>query len=343
MLRTIVLAAASATIFATSAPSDASSDPIQVVASNFVRAETDRYFVDMAARGRLGELYHERAIISVDDQIIIRLNRDTLYSQGVFDLAAGPLTVTIPEAEDDRYVAVQVVSQDHLTPTVLHEGTHEITEDMVGTRHAALLVRVFVDPDDPDDIAEAHRIQDAVRVEQDGTGSLELPEWDQASLDRVRNKLLDLAALGSGDGRRMGTREEIDPIEHLLATAAGWGLNPETEATYIAVFPEQADGSTVHELTLQDVPVDAFWSVSVYNEGGYFEPNDLGAYSVNSVTAERTADGAVEIQFGGCDVAGGVPNCLPITNGWNYLVRLYKPHEEVLDGTWTLDPAQPVN
>jgi hypothetical protein len=339
MLRPSFLSAAAATVIATSA----SAEPIQVVASNFVRAETDRYFADMAARGSLGELFHERAIISVDDQIIIRLNRDTLYSQGVFDLAAGPLTVTIPEVDDGRYVAVQVLSQDHLTPDVLHEGTHEITEDLVGTRYVALLVRVFVDPADPDDIEEVHRIQDALRVEQDGTGSLDLPEWDQASLDRVRAGLLELAALGSGDGRRMGTRDEIDPIEHLLATAAGWGLNPETEATYVAVFPEQADGATFHRLTLQDVPVDGFWSVSVYNREGFFEPNDLDAYSVNDVTAERTGDGAVEIQFGGCDDEAAVPNCLPITDGWNYLVRLYRPRESVLDGTWTLEPAQPIN
>lgn len=339
MVRTFVYSFAVTTILATSA----SSEPIQIVASNFVRAETDRYLTDMAARGSLGELFHERAIIAVDDQIIIRLNRDTLYSQGVFDLAAGPLTVTIPEVDDGRYVAVQVLSQDHLTPAVLHEGTHEITEDLVGTRYVALLVRVFVDPADPDDIEEVHRIQDALRVEQDGTGSLELPEWDQASLDRARTGLLELVALGSGDGRRMGTREEIDPIEHLLATAAGWGLNPETEATYVAVFPEQADGATVHRLTLQDVPVDGFWSVSVYNREGFFEPNDLGAYSVNDVTAERTADGAVEIQFGGCGDEGVAANCLPITDGWNYLVRLYRPRAEVLDGTWILEPAQPIN
>ncbi len=319
------------------------SQTMPVVASNFVHAETDRYLTDMVARGRLGELYHERDIVSVDDQMIIRLNRDTLYSQGVFDLEAGPLTVTIPEPEGDRYVAVQVVSQDHLTPMVLHEGTHEITEDMIGTRYAALLVRVFVDPADPEDVAEAHRIQDAIVIEQDATGTLELPEWDQASLDRVRSELLDLAAIGSGDGRRMGTRDEIDPIEHLIATAAGWGLNPESEATYLAVFPEQADGATVHELTMQDVPVDGFWSVSVYNEAGFFEPNDLGAYSVNSVTAERDADGSVRIQFGGCAAEGDVPNCLPITEGWNYLVRLYQPHAEVLDGAWRLEPARPVD
>jgi hypothetical protein len=81
-----------------------------------------------------------------------------------------------------------------------------------------------------------------------------------------------------------------------------------------------------------DVPVDAFWSISVYNADGFFEPNERGAYSVNSITADRAADGTVPIHFGGDETA---PNCLPITEGWNYVVRLYRPRREILDGSWT--------
>ena len=47
------------------------------------------------------------------------------------------------------------------------------------------------------------------------------------------------------------------------------------------------------------------------------------------------------IQFGGCD--GNAANCLPIVPGWNYMVRLYRPRAEILDGTWTFPVAQPVN
>ena len=58
----------------------------------------------------------------------------------------------------------------------------------------------------------------------------------------------------------------------------------------------------VYRLTVPaNVPVDAFWSVSVYNAKGYFEKNDRNAYSVNDVTAKKNADGSVTIQFGGCD------------------------------------------
>ena len=53
---------------------------------------------------------------------------------------------------------------------------------------------------------------------------------------------------------------------------------------------------------------------------------------MNSISAARDDDGTVTILFGG----DGDParNSLPITQGWNYLVRLYRPRPEILDGTW---------
>jgi hypothetical protein len=80
-------------------------------------------------------------------------------------------------------------------------------------------------------------------------------------------------------------------------------------------------------------------SISVYNAKGYFEKNNLNAYSLNSLTAKQNADGAYTVQFGGCDKV--TPNCLPIVPGWNYTVRLYRPRREILDGTWTFPDAQP--
>jgi hypothetical protein len=88
-------------------------------------------------------------------------------------------------------------------------------------------------------------------------------------------------------------------------------------------------------------PVDGFWSVSLYNATGYYEKNPYDAYSVNNITAAKGADGSIDIQFGGCD--GKISNCLPIMKGWNYTVRLYRPHEEILDGTWSFPEPQPVN
>jgi hypothetical protein len=85
---------------------------------------------------------------------------------------------------------------------------------------------------------------------------------------------------------------------------------------------------------------DGFWSVSVYDEGGWFRPNPHEAYALNNITARRGADGSVDIQFGGCD--GQIPNCLPTMQGWNYMVRLYRARPEILSGAWTFPQAEPV-
>jgi hypothetical protein len=81
------------------------------------------------------------------------------------------------------------------------------------------------------------------------------------------------------------------------------------------------------------VPVDGFRSVSVYNAEGRLEENDRGAYSVDNLTATPNDDGSVTVDFGGC--AGERPICIPVLDGWNHTVRLYRPRAEVLDSSWT--------
>jgi hypothetical protein len=84
------------------------------------------------------------------------------------------------------------------------------------------------------------------------------------------------------------------------------------------------------------VPVDAFWS-SLYNPAGYFEPNDRDANGVNSATETPNTDGSITVNFGGDH---DEPNSLPIMDGWNYLVRLYQPHPEVINGSWTFPSVE---
>jgi hypothetical protein len=84
--------------------------------------------------------------------------------------------------------------------------------------------------------------------------------------------------------------------------------------------------------------VDGSWSVIVYNKEGVFEA-PANAISVNNVTAKPNADGTTTIRFGGDPKA---PNYLRIMPGWNYMVRIYRPRPEIIDGTWKFPEAQPV-
>lgn len=311
----------------------AAADPVTV--DNFKRVESDIYFAKFAKAAPLGTFSHARAPVAIDAQDVIRMNRDTLYSSAVIDLGAGPATVTLPEA-GGRFMSMQVIDEDHYTPTVIYApGAHRFTQEEIGTRYVLMLVRTFVDPNDPADLDKVHALQDAMTVEQGPGAVLEIPDWDLDRAAKLRKALNDLSAASGGlDSARMfGAREAVDPVQHLIGTAAGWGGNPAKDALYVGVVPEKNDGETVYELGVGEVPVDGFWSISVYDADGFFAKNDLGRYSLNNVTAARMADGSVKVRFGGCTAQS--VNCLPITPGWSYVVRLYRPHAEILEGAWS--------
>jgi para-nitrobenzyl esterase len=238
-------------------------------------------------------------------------------------------------------MSLLIVDQDHYNPFVGHApGRFTFTRQQVGTRYMAAIVRTLADPNDPADMKAANAAQDRITVQQASRGSFEVPAWDQASLAKVREALATLGTLqGRDPGVRFGKKGEVDPVSHLIGTATGWGGNPAEAAVYVGGFPAANDGRTVHRVTVKDVPVDGFWSLSVYDATGYFAKNDLGVYSVNNLTAKPNPDGSVTVQFGGC--GKGVANCIPITPGWSYVTRLYRPRAAVLDGTWVFPEPKP--
>lgn len=305
--------------------------PAPVTFANFARIESARMFSAIAASaGGANRWNHFRVPTPIDQQTVIRMNRDTLYSAAIIDVSRGA-TITIPDV-GDRYISVMLVNEGHYINRVLHDaGTHELSAQDLGSDFVLAAVRVLVDSEDADDIATVNALQDAFALSSVGGASFPDPVYDEASFTETREAILTLAKGLGGLERCFGRADSVDPIRHLLATAAGWGGLPEQEAVYINVDPRLPVG----EYTLRvddDVPVDGFWSVSLYGRDGYFSENTHGAYSVNSVTGVRDPDGSITIRFGG-DPA--LPNVLPLTDGWNYLVRLYRPRPEILDGTWS--------
>jgi hypothetical protein len=233
-----------------------------------------------------------------------------------------------------------VISQDHYSFVEMTPGAYELTEEDVGTRFAFVLIRTFVDAANQVDLAAAHAAQDGILLSGGGEGPFEAPDWDLDSLKEARKALNDLAsATGFNASRAFGRKDEIDPIDHMVGAMAGWAGQPSKAAVGIIDSVDANDGQTPHVVTVRDVPVDAFWSVTVYNADGYLESNGLGRNSYNNVSAAPNADGSFTIHFGGCD--DGRINCIPITPGWNYTIRLYKPRAEILEGKWTFPSIEP--
>jgi hypothetical protein len=316
---------------------------IRVTTTNFIRAETDMYFGRFVGAVGLAAFAHSRDVTDVSAQTVVRMNRDTLYSPMILDLDSGPATITLPDA-GARFRSMQIIDEDHFTSAVHYDaGSYALTREEIGTRYVCALIRTFVDPSLPGDLDAVHALQDATVVEQADHGAWGIPAWDDASRTAIRDALSELAtANGEIDASRtFGRRDEVDPVDHLIGSAVGWGGNPVSDAAYRGFVVERNDGTVPHRLVLGNVPVDAFWSVSVYNADGFFEPNPQEAYTVNNVSAARADDGSVTIRFGGTPEAS--PNWLAICPGWNYLIRLYRPRREIIDGSWKPPLAEPTD
>ena len=329
------------TILSTALASNASAQgkPVIVNVENFVRAETAAQFdrtVEMA--GGVNRFFHLRGPTPLDKQIVIRMNRDTLYSGVVVDISQDA-TLVVPDA-GDRYMSIMVVNEDHYINKVIHgPGEHELTVKEFGTPYVCLAVRTLVDASDPADIRKANALQDQLKIKAASAKPYTHPDYDPESYKITYDSLLVLSrgVADAGAGATFGRKEDVDPVRHLLGTAWGWGGLPEEEAYYLNVEPKLPVGA--YQLTFRDVPVDAFWSVTVYNKDGFLDPNDQDAYSVNSLTGTANDDGSYTIHFGGDPKS---VNHLPIAEGWNYSVRLYQPRKEILDGTWKFPKVKPV-
>ena len=313
---------------------------IPVMIGNFARAATDielAKYVSLA--GGVNRFFHFREPGDVDNQPTIRMNFDTLYSTAVVDISEGA-TLTLPEV-GERYMSAMIVNQDHYINDVFHGGgSYTLDTDTFDTPYVIVFMRTLVDASDPDDVAAVHAIQDQMSIEAASSQPFILPDYDEEGYEALvagLNALLPFTVDSTG---AFGPKNEVNPINHLLSTAIGWGGLPETEAFY-----DGADlGLPVGEYKIEvpaEVPVKAFWSVSLYNDRGFFEKNARNAYNVNSVTGARNNDGSMTIHLGGCD--DGRVNCLPLVEGWNYIVRMYRPEQQVIDGSWTFPKVVPAN
>lgn len=318
-------------------PTSVDDESVPVTWENFPRAQFHIQMESYVEKGGFGELYHFRTLLPLDEQTEAASNRDTLYSLGFFDLTE-PVTITKPDT-GDRYQSMVVINEDQYLKMVEYEpGEFTLTKDEIGTRYTGVLVRTFVDPNDPDDVETAHGFQDALEVSQDSVGTFEIPNWDRQSHKELFDALVTIGKTMDDFGGAYGDVDEVNPVKFLLASVTPFGF-PESEVVFLSRVPEQNDGETPHTLTVQDVPVDGFWSVTVYNSDWYLEENEYDAYSVNNVTAERNDDGNVTVHFGGDP---DQPNFLYTPANWNYMVRLYQPREEILDGSYQFPGAQPV-
>ena len=303
---------------------------IVVNVDNFDKAQTDFEFDGIIKlAGGINKVHSNRTPTPIDKQNVIRMNRDTLYSLGVVNISKGA-TVTLPDT-GKRYMSLMIINNDGYVNEVFYGGgSYKLTMEKFDTPFVGVVVRTLANPEEAADLAIAHKLQDQIKITAGSEQAFVLPDYDKASYKATLAAILDLAKGLKRYTETFGSRAEVNPVHFMIGTASAWGGLPDNAAQYINVQPDLPVGE--YELTVKDVPVKGFWSISLYNAKGYFQQNDLNAYSLNNLTARPNSDGSYTIRFGGCTAT--TENCLPIMDGWNYAVRMYEPSQAIIDGSW---------
>ena len=299
--------------------------------SNFTIAETDRYFVDHSREHEVNTFRHSREMSSVDNQFVVRENRDVMYSHAVVDISEG---ATLINPEWDVFSVIQVIDENQYTIASIYPGEQKTftPKDVALGNHLFLNMRTGVRSLDEKGFAEAHEHQDSVRIEAKSAKPYKAKGFEKKSLDETRARLKARMAEADKPEFYFGTKDEVEPTQLLIASAVGiFGL-PIKDAAYLNTI--QPTGRTKEgapsQITLPVPPLDfdkgGFFSVTTYDSEGWIAKEN---FALNNITAVPNEDGSYTFRFN----APGKPNNIDVEKDWTMLIRLYAPKskEAIID------------
>ena len=309
-----------------------------VTPETFIRAETDRMFQAFVKNsgGKINEFFYIRTPTPLDAQTVIRMNKDTLYMGAVIDTEGGA-SITMPDIPNSRYASIELLDNDHYVPAVFYKaGTHKLPE---GTKYVGIAIRVQVEnANDPEEIKKVNALQDQFRIDASSADPLPPYQWDIESLNKLRAVYEnDSAAYSSWKGMQ-GPRGKADEKTRHIAAAAAWGLLPEWDAAYLNYSGNQ-DYRICHTASYRVPDNEAFWSITVYGGDGYMKHDNI---ILNGGNVKLNDDGTFTAYYGSMEACGDVPNRLDVAEGWNFLMRVYRPGSSVIDGKYEMPTAVPI-
>lgn len=307
------------------------------------------------------------ALVKAGDDKVVRMNNDTYYKMTFPLLDKGPVVLESSSASKERFSSFQMMD-DHnvnfrnvINPSGKYTLYHgEKPADIEGeaievpSNLAAIIVRVEVkDLNDEKDVADAQKVFNGITVK--GPTITEYPALDLLSgfddkvekeaLKRIdetfeNTNFIDMVA-GSGY-----VPDKVSYLKFAAGTKGGWGAPVTSHSAYDTVFfdhekKEMKGSNGTYTITTKEPPVEAFWSITVYDteRGGYLHPNAANRYHINNTGAVKNDDGTYTFLFKQKCEEGDV-NCLEVPAGrFDYTVRYYLPAEAIQKGEWKMPKA----
>jgi hypothetical protein len=137
-----------------------------------------------------------------------------------------------------------------------------------------------------------------------------------------------------------------DYIYRAIVARVGLGANLPDDAMYPRATTDSQGqpliGKNAYTLRFakgEMPPVNAFWSITAYNSGQFFDPNPINRYAIgdrDNLKLDPDGSLTVYMSHGAPEPDKGL-NWLPVPAGsFNLAMRLYWPKREILNGSWKM-------
>ena len=311
---------------------DTKKNGVVVTDKNFIHADSIRAYLKELnnTNGKVNVIRPMRVFANTDNQDVIRMNSDTLYTRIILDVKGGATVTTKPYA---GFQNIMVLDPNHSEiKTLMGAGTLKLDESMLTEgHHAYIIIRTGLLRDLPkkEMFAAAHKAQDNISITYHSSEPyLPAVNFDLSTLDKVKYKILaDFAKHPQKDVIKngFGTLKTRDAKAAKVVIAIGWGGLSGKNAVYSSFTASGERLSYTFKKPNLHYEKKGFFSFTVYNENGYIATMN---YALNSDDMVANKDGSYTINF----LASGEPkhklkNIITTPRGkyWTGILRCYYP------------------
>lgn len=306
-----------------------------VTPQNYVEAEVDITFTQIVREAGSNNFRHDRSLIPLDKQPAVTMNRDTVYSFGIFYTPKGT-TITLPKSKDNRYMSAMMLQTDHyIDQTFYAPGTFEIKSQ---TEFTGIAIRTQVDATNPADVKYVNSLQDQIIVKlPKGAKAKEYKprDWDKSSLEALRTQYKTEAKKLPNLNATSGAHGTLDLNIQRLGVSVALGLQPPEHAVYI-YRDYGLKGSECYRATYATPGFreKGFFSLTMYGSDKYIHDENS---TLNNRVIKYNPDGKFTIYYGPESACGKVANRLNTPgDNWYLGMRVYRPVQEIIDGKYEM-------
>ncbi|MEZ8989733.1 DUF1254 domain-containing protein [Vibrio breoganii] len=292
----------------------------EVTMDKYVEAETDWYFAGVQKKTDVNTWIHD-ASVSIENQQVIRSNRDVVYSIAIVDVSEGA-TFTVPDSE--HYQIIHLMDEQHLSHQVVSRGESlTINADDINGDYVYLLARTKIAGNDT-----AER-QAQLKIEANSQRPYVSKGYNEEDVKALRQKLV--MEFVQGDVKIIEHMsfvkdfKDADPISYTYATAVGYGGLPSYEAQYL---PYVVGGGSAAECQTFNMPKPdldyengGFFSLTTYDTAGWIVEDN---FYIGHESMKDNGD-TFEVAFSCPNVA----HSIDVQEGWTGVWRFYKPSNEM--------------